>query len=356
MQNTPEISKVTLAVGIPTFNRPEALCRRIAEVGSFGDLIDELVICDNSDDTSSLVQSALDKVITLCNYNKNINNIGGGANFIRVVENAKTDYLWWRGDDDVITPGQVEAVISCLTVKPRLIFLSLTEKEIYVGNGINDFVNNFDKVQTMGWISSIILPTEISQKALAWGYFGVASGWANVALVLSLFRVSAGLEFVVVPITIRDGDFRDLGRGALDWALFNTCFKNFPLTASVIATHELRRRYLENWRKTHQFRWISTMVRFKLGYMRREEITFTTFSSLLSFVNPKSTLIAVTLYLMAKLPILIYQVLFSIYWLNISITKKKTLGVDFLLPFNKFSLIFKTLRSSKVEESAEVFL
>ena len=38
----------TLTIGIPTYNRSQALERRLNEIRRFYNLIDEVVICDNS--------------------------------------------------------------------------------------------------------------------------------------------------------------------------------------------------------------------------------------------------------------------------------------------------------------------
>lgn len=347
---------VTLGVGIPTYNRPEALCRRIKEVDSFVGLIDELVICDNSEDENPSVKAALNSISVKYSYKKNQANIGGGANFIRVVENSTSDYLWWRGDDDVISSGQLKAVINSLIIQSRLILLSPAENQIFIGKGIEAFIDNFDKVKTMGWLSSIVLPVGIAQQALSWGYFGVASGWANVTLVLGLFRACPNLEFIVVPVKMSKGDFRELGRDALRWALFNTCIKQFPMTASVLPSQELRHKYLANWRTTHGFQWIRTMTRFKLGYMCNEKLTFTTFLPFISFSNIRATLLGLTLYLMSKLPKLFYQIVFPIYWLSISQDMRVSLELDFLLPCKSFPSVFNALRTNKTKEFVEGFL
>ena len=348
--------KKTLTIGIPTYNRPEALCRRLSEIAQFGEVVDQIVICDNSNNTSENVKEALNSHPIPCNYIRNRNNVGGGANFIRVIENSTTDYMWWRGDDDVISREQVMAIASQLRFENKLILLGSHIKEKFEGKGVSEFVANFEKVSKMGWLSSIVLPVSIAKKALPWGYYGIAPGWANVTMVLGLFRVCPDLEFVVVPIVLKEGEFRDIGRDGLRWALFNTCLRQFPQTANVLANDELRERYIKNWRRSHKFKLLKTMVRMRLGFMGQEKVGISTIYPLLSIVNPRSTLLGAALLVMSRVPRWVYQILFPMYWFRLTDSQKKRLGLNFLMEKEKYFDIYLALRKSSTEQVKDTFL
>lgn len=352
-----DVKRSSLGIGIPTYNRPEALCRRINEVSKLLAHVDELVICDNSDEKVGTIDDAI-AGCPITRYVKNNSNIGGGANFLRVLEHSTTDYLWWRGDDDVISPDQVAAVVANITSTPRLILLSQFVNEKFVGVGVSSFIDNFHLVNTVGWLSSIVLPTNEAKKSLRWGYWGVASGWANVALVLGLFRVCPSLEFCVVPIKLKPEEFRDTGRkDGMSWAFFRTCIKQFPLVVDVLESEVLKHRFLKHWRLTQGFYLLPKMFRMRLGYMRQERITLSTISPLMAIDSPKSSVIAVCLYLMSKTPRVVYQVIFAAIWPLLSETRKKALGLDFLMNCRSFIEVYKALRKTEQEAiSAGAFL
>ncbi|BAP55999.1 hypothetical protein THII_1702 [Thioploca ingrica] len=347
---------ITLTIGIPTYNRPQALERRLNEIKKFHNLIDEVVICDNSPQILPSLAQAVQE-LSKCHYYKNSGNIGGGANFLRVVEHAKSDYVWWRGDDDVISENQIQSVHAYLSTTPRLILLSTNVKAPFIGKGIKTFVENFPVVRTFGWLSAIVLPTQFAQKSLRWGYFGIASGWANVALILGLFREYPDLEFVVVPISLQDGEFRDVDRKeGLRWSLFRTCIKQFPLTAQVLESEQLRKIYLAKWRTTHGFHWIKTMVRFKLGYMPQEKITLATFFPFISIRNLRTTILAIILWIMANIPRLAYQLTFAYIWFYLDDKTKQKLELDFLSGCENYWQVFKALRVNKGYVSTDGFI
>ena len=342
----------TLCVGIPTYNRPEALCRRINEVNKYHAVIQELLICDNSKETSQLVMDAIHGVDVKCTYIKNPVNIGAGANFLRVLENVSTDYVWWRGDDDVISAGQVDAVTSNLSATPRLILISNGNKEVFRGKGIDSFVDNFEKVEVMLWASTVVVPVEIAKKVLSLGYTNI--DWPHVAIILGMFRICPDLEFVVIPFILNENEFRDIGREGLGWALFNTTIKEFPRTAAMLESESLKKRYIRNWRRTKRFSLVRTMAGMRLGFTTQERLTFKTFQNLLSPSNPKATLLGVVLYLMTLVPKLLYQIVFAIYWTRLSNEERLDLHLDFIMHHAKFSDVFKALREFETGELVRV--
>ena len=232
-----------LSIGIPTFNRPEAVLRRIAELSRLKDSFFELVICDNSDKTDAKLMQVVEAHDWI-KYSRNSANIGGGANFLRVVECATGDYLWWRGDDDIITDEQVAAACAATSQELQLVFLNhRATKEVRM-QGVEEFAGSFPCVSSMGWLSMIVLPLDAAKAALPFGYWGIQTGWANVCLVLGIFRQKPNMAFAVVPFVLSDGEFREGGRNASSWAFFTTCIENFPRTAQLLPNRHLQRNVL----------------------------------------------------------------------------------------------------------------
>lgn len=345
-----------LTVAIPTYNRPDAVLRRLAELENLRDLVAEVVIGDNSDEVDDAVRTQAASSPRIV-YFRNAANIGGGANFLRVVERATGDFVWWRGDDDPITPGQAEAVRGALKAgPPRLVILSPTATAVSRGQGVREFCDRFSDIRSMGWLSSIILPGAIARQALRYGYVGIASGWANVALVLGLFRIDPALAFEVRPIPLAAGDFREGGREALRWAFFTTCIRNFPQTASILATEELRALYLRRWRATQPFRLVRTMARLRLGYMTQEQVTWRTLRPLVHWDSPRSSLLALTLWLMACMPRVLYQVFFAAVWPRLGSRRQAELELPQLAGAARYGDVLGQLRRSVKSGQGETFV
>jgi len=333
----------TLCVGIPTYNRPEALCRRIHEINNFPDLITEILICDNSNTNTEMVISSIKNSKIKCTYIKNIANIGAGANFLRVLENTESDYLWWRGDDDVISKEQVDAVKENISSDPGLLLMSYTAREKFISSGIDSFVSNFEKIEAMTWASQVIVPTRLAKIELSWGYKII--DWAHVALIIRMISINSSLKFSVIPYELKKNHFRDIGRVGLGWPFFNTTLKKFPQTAEIVP-NRLRQKYLENWRKTKKLSLVRTMIGMKMGVSTQETISLSTFSSLISVKNLYCNFVAITLFLASKVPSTIYLLLFSFAWKWFSASRKESFSLDFLMPCTNFIQVYNELRKN----------
>jgi abequosyltransferase len=106
-----------LTIAIPTYNR-EGYLRGLLSV-LFDQLIHEsrveLFISDNAsrDHTSALVEEFRKRGLAI-RCIRNETNIGPDANFLQCFEESRGKYVWIFGDDDVIVPGAVAAILSCL--------------------------------------------------------------------------------------------------------------------------------------------------------------------------------------------------------------------------------------------------
>jgi abequosyltransferase len=116
-----------LTIAIPTYNRAVHLQRLLDAllpmVASHGESI-EIIVSDNAshDGTGTVVTAACRAHPTL-RILTNESNIGGDANFARCFEQARGDYLWIIGDDDMPKTGFVAELIDLLErERPDLVY------------------------------------------------------------------------------------------------------------------------------------------------------------------------------------------------------------------------------------------
>lgn len=111
-----------VSIGLPVFNGApyvggalEALLRQDHQRL-------ELIVSDNAstDDTESICRdlAARDERVR---YHRNPENLGPGANFLRVLSLARGDYFMWAAHDDLWEPRFVSALLACLERDPGLL-------------------------------------------------------------------------------------------------------------------------------------------------------------------------------------------------------------------------------------------
>jgi len=116
----------------------------------------------------------------------------------------------------------------------------------------------------------------------------------------------------------------------------------------MLPNPSLRKRYLTNWRKTKNFLpLIRTMVGMKLGISTQENILISTFFPLLSIDNLRCVLLAIVLYLMSIIPKFFYQIVFSLAWTRLSIEKKTSFRLNFLMPHTTFHSVYRAVRNNR---------
>ena len=102
-----------LTIAIPTYNRSGFLAQLLEILAPqlAGESRVELIISDNAspDDTPEVVASFREKGLALI-YRRNETNIGPDANFLQCFEQARGEYLWLFGDDDIILPGGIRNI------------------------------------------------------------------------------------------------------------------------------------------------------------------------------------------------------------------------------------------------------
>lgn len=109
-----------VTIGIPTYNRAQALERaaRSALAQDYPNL--EVVVADNAspDDTpATLARLAEDPRLR---FERQPENLGHARNFAHVFAMARGELFMWLSDDDWLDPGYVSACVARLTADPSL--------------------------------------------------------------------------------------------------------------------------------------------------------------------------------------------------------------------------------------------
>lgn len=116
-------SKITMTIGIPTYNRAEAVARRVQEIKDLALGPDfELLVIDNAstDGTYELLkgQFAGPGIRVL----KNDSNLGYAGNVFRLIDEVQTDYLILLSDEDRINQSGLEALAEfCKAKSPAMV-------------------------------------------------------------------------------------------------------------------------------------------------------------------------------------------------------------------------------------------
>lgn len=147
-----------ISICIPTYNRApflEILLKSVEEEIINDNLKEKIEICisDNAstDNTENLIKKYQLKMNI--NYNKNLKNIGAGANFIKSVSLASYDYCWIVGSDDVIKEGAIVKIIEKINLHNKL--------SIYLYNRICTDIN-LKNSYLQNWNNKIVLNEEIT--------------------------------------------------------------------------------------------------------------------------------------------------------------------------------------------------
>lgn len=118
--------KKILSVAIPTFNRvdklKECLNSLLPEIA--GKPV-ELLVSDNaSQDGTQAYMEELCREHPEVTYFRNSENVGPDRNFLNCYNRASGEYVYLLGDDDVLLPGAMDAVLETLARKPVILRLN----------------------------------------------------------------------------------------------------------------------------------------------------------------------------------------------------------------------------------------
>lgn len=113
----------SLTVGIPTYNRVNAVVERVGELLQYRDTVDiRILVIDNAstDGTFESLTSEFDG--TDVDIRRNEENLGFAGNFLRLVEVTETDYLTVISDEDQVELDGLVSLIALLRDhRPRFV-------------------------------------------------------------------------------------------------------------------------------------------------------------------------------------------------------------------------------------------
>lgn len=114
-----------ISICIPTYNRAAHLAnclQSIASLESRSAIDFQVCVSDNcsTDETEDVVRAAQQAMPIV--YQKNSRNIGMSRNFLRVVDMADADFVWLVGDDDLLMPHALKALVELIENHPSVDF------------------------------------------------------------------------------------------------------------------------------------------------------------------------------------------------------------------------------------------
>jgi glycosyltransferase involved in cell wall biosynthesis len=114
-----------VTVGIPVYNGEHYLADALDSIlpQTAGDF--ELIISDNaSTDSSAEIAERYAAADQRVRYVRNESNIGGPANFNKLLEMARGEYFKWAAHDDLIAPAYLRCCIEVLDQHPDVVLVS----------------------------------------------------------------------------------------------------------------------------------------------------------------------------------------------------------------------------------------
>lgn len=154
---------VTLAVSIPTYNRPELLRRCLLELAPQCDENGVLlhVFDDSCSPINQHVYSEISAKWACLRVILNDQNLGIDRNIDRCVSKPDADYVWVIGEDDLVVTGAVSAVLWRLKARPAYLFVNYR----YISNDYSTLLH-------------VAVPNAMDGSRRA-GEFFAGSGWAT---------------------------------------------------------------------------------------------------------------------------------------------------------------------------------
>lgn len=136
-----------LTIAIPTYNRREKLKKCLdAVIPQMSERI-TIIVRDNhstSYDFYEFIQPYVNKYGVIAFQNEY--NIGGDANFLKLFEDCKTEWIWILGDDDILKNDAVKTVISKLDDFKNAVFIKFNSRSNFITNNLHDFASFLDNV------------------------------------------------------------------------------------------------------------------------------------------------------------------------------------------------------------------
>lgn len=184
-----------LTVAIPTYKRPELLEKCLASIfdAIIGRDVEVLVMDDSIDLSNEEVRVRVGSAHKNLTWKHNERNLGIDANICACLENARGEYVWLIGEDDLMKLSGIETALQAIDKygAPPFIFsnysyvtsdhrLTLREKSIELADGLIDFTEFFENyLWSAGFIGGCIFNRDQFLKTDYKSYIGTY--YAHVA-------------------------------------------------------------------------------------------------------------------------------------------------------------------------------
>ena len=167
-----------LTIGIPTYNRNKILLRTVQRISDQLEENIELLIIDNNSDTpvSETLDIKNNKNIRII---KNKTNIGGNANLLRCAEEAKGEYLWVLGDDDLPANNALKYILDLLESDKDFLWLNFKSND-FINQPIRHqrskiytlriFLKSLSSISELVFISNNVVKTELIKQGMHYGF------------------------------------------------------------------------------------------------------------------------------------------------------------------------------------------
>lgn len=129
------MTSYSLTISIPTWNRlpylQENVDQLLQEIAKLPQAHIEILVSDNaSTDGTQAYCESLAKTYSFFSYIRNATNLGANKNFQQAVQEAKGDYVWLLGDDDLIVENCLGGILNDIE--------TYHHPEIVIGGSVND--------------------------------------------------------------------------------------------------------------------------------------------------------------------------------------------------------------------------
>ncbi|MDW5549191.1 glycosyltransferase family 2 protein [Methanosarcina sp.] len=206
-----------LTIAIPTYNREKNVRSKIEEISThiIENGLDDficLMIVDNYSNDYDLEQLKSEyKSINFIQFHKNLSNIGAGANFLRCVELANSEYVWLLGDDENL---ELKNLDSHSLLKKLLESLkdcdcyllphneSYAERAAYFGKfrSVDDLLDNYFHFGSFFVLSIYIFKKDSAIKYMKMAYEAILYQHPYSAIALQMLESKNDIELIKISI------------------------------------------------------------------------------------------------------------------------------------------------------------
>ena len=198
------MATLRLSVWIPTYNRLPSLRKSLSLLLPQLTSECELVILDNASeqDVASGIQDLIqDFHVCPVRVVRSPVNIGGNPNILRCLEQARGEWTWVLGDDDLPMPGVVASILKETGESPDLTLINFVtfclelkgcRKESVVAEGVDGLIQALDSYSNLLFISASVFNRRKIEKYIDQAYWYVPSCASHLALLLIVLRAQGG--------------------------------------------------------------------------------------------------------------------------------------------------------------------